>query len=782
MLLVSVGTIPRAARGQAEGAGVTASLHASVASIAPGAAFDLAIRFALPDETYLYWENPGQLGAPPHLEWSLPDGFTAAPPRFPAPKRIAAGGVAVNALEGAPILVSTITPPADLAVGATAKLQVKVSWVAGGKSAGSGAQTLALALPTAAEAAPVEGDDEFLFRLARRMLPVPTDQAKDLTLRASASKETVSAGDTLDIVLDVKVKPGYHTQSHTPLSEFFVPTSVFPRLVAGITYEAPSWPEPQIREDRNFGRVSEFGGSFQVRVPVRVTGATATGAVTLSGLFLYQACNDQGQCHPPEAVEWAVAVQSRSVDAAATVQMPGAVAGRPGSDASPPAGASGMAGEPGAPLDSRGADGGLTRLGLIGALIGGFLGGLILNIMPCVLPVISIKILSFVQQAGDDPRRVFRLGLTFAAGIVVSFLVIAAAILTLQATTQQTQSWGTLFQRPAFVFAMIVVMYAFALNLFGVYEIMLPGATTGSLAAAAEREGYPGAFMKGVLATLLATPCTAPFLASAVSFALAGNKLTVAAVFTSAGIGMAAPYVLLTARPAWMKFLPKPGNWMIAFKQFMGFLLVGTAVWLLWVLAETCGAEAVVWTVSFLAFLGLGLWLFGKVGYNWNAGQKALACGGALAVVLLGGWFSYGMYAATSPIVWVTYAPGLPQRLAAEGRTVYVDYTAVWCLTCQVNKKVVFGSRDVLRQFEDYQVVAIKADYSAYDPAIADDLKAFNRDAVPLNVVYPAGRPDDPIVLPVVLTPGRVLEALSEAGPSRGAESAPPVAAATAGA
>jgi thiol:disulfide interchange protein len=779
VLLAGVAVAPALAQPKAPP--VKATLHTEAATIAPGTPFDVALRFEVPAGYHLYWENPGESGMPPQVKWKLPAGFSAGPLRFPPPKRHEAAGIVTYVLEGAPTLLATLTPPADLPVGGPVELAADLRWLVCKKACYLGKKSVSLTLATGASAVTTENeDDALLFRLARRALPVATAKAKDITLTPSATQGEIAVGDAFDIVLEVAVKRGFHTQSNKPLGEFFVPAAVFPRKVSGLEFGRPIWPKPHLREDKVFGKVSEFAGNFKVRVPVKMTEPTATAEVPVSGVFTYQACNDRGQCHPPESVEWAVRLASSDI-AEATPQPeskdePGIADAGDGSDACDRSDDDAGKADNAAPIGDDGAptpaSGGLASLGIWGAIIGGFLGGLILNIMPCVLPVISIKILSFVQQADEEPRRVFHLGLTFAAGIVVSFLIIAVAILWLQSVTDTAQSWGTLFQRPAFVAGMLVVMFAFALNLFGVFEIILPGAAAGKLAAATEREGFSGAFMKGVLATLLATPCTAPFLASAVSFALASSVVVTLMIFTAAGVGMAFPYVLLTARPAWMKYMPKPGNWMVAFKQFMGFLLIGTAVWLLWVLGKLRGEPAVVWMVAFLAFLALACWLFGRVQPGWQSSGKLAAYGSALAVVLLGGWFAHGMYVGVPEVEWVAYEPGLAKRYAAEGRTVYVDYTAAWCLTCQANKKVVFTSDKVLKRFDDYEVIPIKADYTNYDPQMAEDLKAFNRDAVPLNVIYPAGKPGSPILLPVVLTPGRVLDALEQAGAST-AESPP---------
>ncbi|MCB9849717.1 MAG: thioredoxin family protein [Phycisphaerales bacterium] len=767
---------------------VHVALHANVAAIAPGKPFDVAISFEIPEEFHIYWENPGDSGMPPKVKWQLPEGFNASGLRFPAPTREEQAGIVSYVLKGSPVLLATITPPDNLPVGEKVTLTADVRWLVCKLQCFLDKKTLSIELPTAD--APKENPDEdesLLFRLAERSLPVATDKASDITLKASVSPAEVAKGDTFNVVLDVTVKPGFHTQSNKPLGEFFVPSVVFPRTVAGLTYEQPVWPDPHIRDDKVFGKVSEFGGEFKVTLPVKVESPTASKDVTVSGLFSYQACNDKGQCHPPQAVEWAVQVTSSSVSASATTEdvADGPVVAATDESASDKPATPGAANAtPIAPAKS-----GLAGLGLIGAIIGGFLGGLILNIMPCVLPVISIKILSFVQQANEEPKRVFRLGLTFGAGIIVSFLVLAVGILWLQASTQTTRSWGSFFQVPGFVVAMIVVMFVFALNLFGVFEINLPGAATGKLAATTEREGYSGAFMKGVLATLLATPCTAPFLASAISYALASNnQWSTFIVFMSAGVGMAFPYVLLTARPAWMRYLPKPGTWMITFKQFMGFLLVGTAVWLLWILGALVGQSGVVWTVGFLAFCGLAAWVYGKIEFQWPTVRKMTYGLIAIAIVLGGGAFAESMYipleqsAVAAPVAgedpvahvdwsgdhipWIAYRPDLARELATQGYTVYVDYTAAWCLTCQANKKLVLDTEAMRAEMRERNVVPIKADFTRHNPDIADDLKAFNRDAVPLNVVYPASKPDSPIVLPVVLTHGRVVEALDEAGAS----------------
>ncbi|MBW7906934.1 MAG: thioredoxin family protein [Phycisphaerae bacterium] len=271
------------------------------------------------------------------------------------------------------------------------------------------------------------------------------------------------------------------------------------------------------------------------------------------------------------------------------------------------------------------------RKSLVWMLVFGFIGGLILNVMPCVLPVISIKIVSFVQQAGEDPRRVFRLGLAFCAGIMVWFWLFAA----LSAT-------GNIpWQYPTVIIALASLIFVFALNLFGVFEVTLPGGAAGALDTLATREGYSGAFFKGLLATLLGTACTAPFLATALGYALTQPWWVGLALFTAAGVGMASPYLLLCAQPAWLKYVPKPGMWMITFKQGSAFLLLATSVWLLYILAAQLDGLAIVWTVAFWTFLALAVWMLGKIKPNWSTGSRYGMWAASTAVAVAGVYFCF---------------------------------------------------------------------------------------------------------------------------------------------
>jgi len=319
--------------------------------------------------------------------------------------------------------------------------------------------------------------------------------------------------------------------------------------------------------------------------------------------------------------------------------------------------------------------------------------------MPCVLPVIALKIFGFIKQAGESPRRILALGFTFVGGIFAWFFFLAALIVSFKLAGHQL-NWAFQFQHPAFVAVMVVILLLFALNLLGIFEIVLPGRLQAKVYDAAGGEGYAGTFWHGVFATLMATPCTAPFLGSALGFALAAPAPTVFAMFGSIAAGMSSPYAVLAIKPAWLRYLPKPGIWMVRVKQALGVLLMGTVVWLGWVLVEQLTPR----TDTFPAELASAL---------------------------------------------------------AKHQIVFVDFTADWCVNCKVNEHLVLDSGPVQDAFKQKGVILVKADWTRGDEDITAYLRKYGRAGVPCYVVFsPDGRPT---VLPEVITKDIVLDALSQA-------------------
>lgn len=409
---------------------------------------------------------------------------------------------------------------------------------------------------------------------------------------------------------------------------------------------------------------------------------------------------------------------------------------------------------------------------LLAALFSGFLGGLILNLMPCVLPVISLKIFSFIAQAGESPKRIFRHGLAFAAGIFTWFLGLGLLVIALKAGGSQV-TWGAFqFQNPYFVVGVSVLVFLFALNLFGVFEITLPGSAATSLDHVSSRGGYGGSFFQGLFATLLATPCTAPFLGSALGFAFGQSGVVILGMFASVALGMSLPYLLLSARPGWRRWIPKPGMWMERFKQFMGFPLLATNLWLLWVIQTQRGSDAALSLLALFLLLGFCAWIYGSLLAGTTRARWIFIL---LLVVLLSGStmlvrrignaapLSEGSQSAGGEgIGWVSYSPEALEAFRAQGKPVFLDFTASWCLTCQFNERTAINVPAVRNLIHEKEITAMKGDWTNADPAITAALKSFGRVGVPLAVYYPQGKASAPVVLPELLTEKIVLEALGK--------------------
>lgn len=428
-------------------------------------------------------------------------------------------------------------------------------------------------------------------------------------------------------------------------------------------------------------------------------------------------------------------------------------------------------------------------------LLVAFGAGLILNIMPCVLPVIGLKVMSFVEQSGNDRKRILTLNIWYALGMLVVFWVLATVPVVLRVFFNQSFGWGQQFSFDGFNITLAAIVFVMALSFLGVWEIPIPGFAGGNSAQKlAEKEGASGAFVKGIITTLLATPCSGPGLATAVGFALRENVFVTYAIFTAMGLGMAAPYLAIGAKPSLLKFLPRPGEWMDTFKQIMGFMLLGTVVWLLMALP----VARLIPTVAFLFALWAGCWWIGRVPVFAETSQKFRAWGQALAWSALLGWFAYSKLqsvidyrverfvdaqlasrlsntaavAAEKPkavdsLPWQHFTiPALEQSLR-DGQTVMVDFTADWCATCKVLKEVCLDVPGTKQVVEELGVVTYEADMTKWPPELADLLKKLRQGSVPVIAIFSAERPNEPVVFSGSYTQTQILDALRKAGPSK---------------
>jgi thiol:disulfide interchange protein DsbD len=390
--------------------------------------------------------------------------------------------------------------------------------------------------------------------------------------------------------------------------------------------------------------------------------------------------------------------------------------------------------------------------GIFTFLFFGFLGGIILNLMPCVLPVISLKIFGFIQQAGQSRQKILRSGIAFAAGIFAWFIGLALLLVALKAAGREITWGGFQFTNPYFVLALSVIVLVFALNLFGVFEISLPQGVTRGLLSSTSGQHEAGSFFQGLFATIFAQ-----------------SPAIILLMFVAISAGMSAPYLLLCAQPAWLGFLPKPGPWMLHVKQFMGFLLLATLLFLLYVLGAQRGLEGAIWASCFLLVISIACWMKGAfVLPTASVAKRTVVLVLMLVLVLasgvyfIGGKFHSANIASADSRLRGDWQAFTPERLQAEldqGHFVFVDFTAAWCLTCKFNEANVLESSAVREAFQRHAIVKLKADWTNGDPVITKLLQQFGRPGVPLYVLYP-GKSEEPIVFPELLTKSMLLEKL----------------------
>ena len=695
---------------------VKASLVAAETAIVPGKPVQVALRLVHQPHWHTYWINPGT-GLVTEIKWSLPPGWTASAIQWPAPHVIKdkTGTVTGNGFENDTLLPVTLTPPAGLTPGATITLKASAEWLMCEDVCMPGNADVTLTLPVAATTSP---DPTFGATLTAVVAGLP---------RADAAWKVSATRDTKTITL--KVAPAGPTAGKTagPADlRFFADDNL-------VAYELPQTITPD--------------GAGGYVLTLSISPEAPKDAAKLLGVLT----NEKGWLADGSLRGLRIDLPFAAA-LAAVGPTAGQASGTPDAIARPAVGPAAVAPAP---------------VSLLGTLFLALLGGLILNLMPCVFPVLGIKILGFVNQAGQDKKKVILHGLVFALGVLLSFWSLAAVLAVLRAGGDQL-GWGFQLQSPLFVFGLAAVMLIFAMNMSGVFEFGLSATGVGS--DLQSKSGFAGSFFTGVLATVVATPCSAPFLAPALGAALTLSIVESFAVFTAIAIGLAGPYLLLSIFPAAVKILPRPGAWMETLKQFMAFPLYATVAYLAWVLAGQTTENGSLMALFGLVLIALGVWFYGR--YNLPGTKPGKVRFGTVTgalVLALGVWTGWpedtaaktaAAQAAGAPeVVWEKWSPAAVEKLRAEGRLIYVDFTARWCATCQTNKKIVFASDTVLREFAAKKIVTLRADWTNKDPAITAELAKYQRSAVPFNVLWKPGKPE-PLLLPELLTPGIVLDAI----------------------
>jgi len=555
----------------------------------------------------------------------------------------------------------------------------------------------------------------------------PTEKA-ELTL--AASRTAFAPGAPARLAALVTVDEGWHIQAHVPTYDYLIPTELRVAAPEGWGEARIEYPEPipytfAFAEEPLDVYEGKLVLPFEVDVP-----AAADGTTTVSTTLRYQACDDKSCLAPVTTSATLEIVVGPGGEATESALFAGGARVEAASE--PAARAGGVA---------------PARASLAAMLLLALVGGLILNAMPCVLPILSLKVFGLVKAAGQSRGEVRAGALATSAGIVLSFWGLAGAAVAAKSAGAAV-GWGIQFQQPGFVAFLAIVVLFFSLNLWGLFEIQLPSRLVSAAEKRGAREGLGGHFASGLFATLMATPCSAPFLGTALSFALAQSAGTIFAIFTAVGVGLALPYLALAVAPAAARLLPRPGAWMDTLRGAMGFLLAGAIVFLLYVLSAQVAPERLAFFQVFLLAISLALFFAhrarpGALGkkLGWTL-ALALAVG---SVVLLARAPESEARSAAAPagdsvIQWIPFDRGEAERLAGEeGRLVFLDITADWCVTCKVNEKLVLYSPEVVGAFEEHGVIAMKADWTNRDDEIARFLAEHGRYGIPFYMLYRPG-------------------------------------------
>jgi thiol:disulfide interchange protein DsbD len=682
---------------------VEARLISSHGTIKAGEPFTIGLQFNIDPTWHTYWINPGETGIPTSLKLALPAGFTAGELQFPVPKKfITDYGFDVReagyGYETSVVHTMTITPPSDLKPGESITLTGQSAFLmCDPHTCIPGKADLSITLQTGT--ASVTAPEKGVIDFFTNKLPKTVEAPLAVSLEGEnvVLKTTVPAG-----TLPVGAKLHFYPLQNLVLDAF---------ADATVTVAGDAITISGTKHESLTAAPAEFAG-----LVIAETGTGSSGfLVSTAGAAATPATSATTEETAPESGTEAVATSE---------ELP---------------------------------FGG----GILGIVLAAFLGGIILNVMPCVFPVISLKVMSFVGLAGEDKRKVLAHSLVFALGILVFFWILTIAMLVLRSVGGEDIGWGVQLRYPGFVIGLIFVMVIVALSLFGVFEI---GASMTAVGGdLANKSGYAGSFWSGALAVLLATPCTAPLMAPAIGFALAAPAPLMFLVFTSLGLGLAAPYFIFAIFPKLLDHLPAPGAWMETFKQLMGFPMLAVVVWLTGVLSKQLDVAGLQWALTAVLFVAIAGWIIGRfAGYDRSTAARNKARVAAALVFLLSigiAWEATAKKVTPSTIDIAEVIAGH----RAEGKHVFVDFTAEWCITCKVNKRVAINTAAVQEAFKANNVEFVTADWTNEDPSITKVLAEFGRSGVPFYLLYPADTSKPPLRFgDGILTAGNILEAIEK--------------------
>lgn len=687
-------------------------------SIQPGRPFWIALHVELEEHWHAYWKHPGDVGMPMQIEWVMPEGYEISELEWPFPQKLTQNGFVGFGFENNLTLLAQIKPPTTTPLPAMASLAANIRWlVCSQDSCLPGETALSLELPISASQPASNESYTGFFKQARDQLP-------HTSWIATAKAQNGLVDLLLQTPDDMKLSSAY-----------FCPTEKNMVDSKAEVVLAPALDQPS---------------AYHLLIKGHASGTPSA----LKGVLVIEA---NAQLHALE-INSPVANEPSMISMTDSQINPFA---SPNADALPHL--------PPEPVEF---DGGV---GL--ALLFAFMGGFILNLMPCVLPVVSFKVLSFVKMAGKSKSLILKHGLSFSGGVLISFWALAGLMLALQAYGQSV-GWGFQLQEPIFVGALAALLLVFSLSLFGVFEMGTSvTAWAGKINAKSDSSALLGSFFSGILATALATPCTGPFLGSAIGFAVTLPTFWALLIFTSLGMGMASPYLLLAAFPSLLRFMPKPGAWMNTFKEILGFVMLATVLWLVWVFAAQTNALSIFMLLAAFFILSIGAWIYGRWGSVANRQRTRLISTILAMGCLLGAGYTISLSVSPALLAleesqadaahsdWEVFSPERVAELQAAGTPVFVDFTAKWCLICQANH-LVLSMDNVQKAMQQMGVVKMKADWTKNDPVITKTLKQFGRSGVPLYVLYGKDSSSQPMIMPQVLTPDIIVDHINQLDPS----------------